>query len=270
MLVLRWAYTVWVGIVFVSLMLALLPLFMLYPLAGFRANLWLATLTMQVWFRSFLLLVFIPVRVSNRRQALQARPCIFIANHNSFLDTPIVKSVLGGRFLPLGKREQTKTPILGWIYRFNVVLVDRGDAESRARSMARMQQLLKQNISVFVFPEGRMNRTPHLLASFYDGAFRLALENHVPVCPFVVTNTRNIMPRGRWPIGLPRAVKAVFASPIPTQHLQLDDLPKLKAQSYDAMFQLMRQHAPEATPGYHAEPAPAEPPRPAAPRKRLK
>lgn len=260
-MVLRWAYTVWVGVVFISLMVALLPLFMIYPLFGFRVNLWLATVTMLFWFRVFLALVFIPVRVVNRRQAQQARPCVFVANHNSFLDTPIVKSVLGFRFLPLGKREQTRTPILGWIYRFNVVLVDRGDAQSRAQSMARMLQLLRKNISVFVFPEGRMNRTPHLLASFYDGAFRLALENQVPVCPFVVTNTRIIMPRGLWPIRLPRPVTAAFGTPIPTVGMTLEQLPDLKAQAYAAMHQLMRQHAPATTPGYDAEPAPAEPPR---------
>lgn len=259
---LRWVYTVWVGIVFIGLMLICLPFFMLYPLFGYTINLWLASLTMIFWFRAFLLLVGMPLWIHGRFKTRYARPCVFISNHASFLDTPAVKSTLGFGFQPLGKKEQTKQPVLGWIYRHNVILVDRSNPESRAISMANMGKLIRRKVSVFVFPEGTMNRSPYLLNSFYDGAFRLAIENQVPICPFISTNTRNLMPRGVFPMLGPGAIHMYFGEPIPTLGLTMENLPSLKQQSYDAMYDLLKQHAPKRTAGYdNPEKAPLNPTR---------
>lgn len=261
MLILRWLYTVWVGICFIVPMLLLLPFFLLYTLFGFRINLWLASVTMIAWFRLFLFLVGIRLKIVDPQGYRHRRPAVLISNHQSFLDTPIVKTALGFGFLPLGKIEQTRTPVLGWIYRFNVVLVDRSNPESRARSMQFMDSLLKRRIGVFVFPEGSMNRSEYLLKSFYDGAFRLAIENQVPIIPFVFTNTRHIMPRGVFPLHLPRRVTLAFGAPIPAEGLAETDLPAFKQQAYDTMHGLLRTYAPADTPGYNSGPAPLDPPK---------
>lgn len=258
---LRWVYTVWVGICFIVPMVAFLPLFLIYPVFGFRANLWLASVTMLVWFRLFLVLVGIRLRIVDPHGYRRLRPAVLITNHTSFLDTPVVKTALGFNFLPLGKKEQSRTPVLGWIYRHNVVLVDRSSAESRARSFQFMDGLLKRAIGVFVFPEGTMNRGPLLLKSFYDGAFRLSVENQVPVVPFAVTATRLIMPRGVFPLQLPRAVTVVFGPPILPNGATEADLPRLKQAGYDAVFDLLSAHAPAGTPGLGGAKAPLEPAR---------
>ncbi len=238
-----WVYTGWVAIVFVSLMLLTLPFFMLSAaLLSKRANLWVATTLMLFWFRLFMLLVFIRHRVRNAELIQGVKPCVYVGNHSSFLDVPTVKSALGYGFLPLGKKEQTKLPILGWIYAFNVILIDRSSETSRKASMEAMRQLMRDKYSILIFPEGTMNRTPYLIKSFYDGAFRLAIELQVPIIPFANTGVRNLMTRGSLRLR-PGACETVFGPPISTTGLTEADVPTLKRQVFDAMWALLSAHA---------------------------
>lgn len=248
-------YTVWVGISFIVPMLLFFPLFMLYPLFGPRANLWLASASMIAWFRLFGWLTFIRFTVHDRHVARSvngrpAWPCVYVGNHSSFLDIPAVKPALGFGFLPLGKREQVKTPVLGWIYRHNVILIDRADAGSRSASMLAMRSYLERGISVLVFAEGTMNRTDHLLKPFFDGAFRLAIEAQVPIVPFATIGARELMPRGTLQV-LPGHVQNWFAAPVDTLGMTEADIPALRRQVFERIWNLMLEHGNDKLIGWH-------------------
>jgi 1-acyl-sn-glycerol-3-phosphate acyltransferase len=248
---LLWLYTAYVAVIFVGLMLIHLPFFLLSALLlGTRANLWVSTTLMLSWFGLFHLLVFIPYRVRNKQLVAGARPCVFVGNHTSFLDVTTVKQALGYGFLPLGKAEQARMPFIGWIYKPNVILIDRSSEASRKASMERMRAFLASGYSILIFPEGTMNRTPYLLKSFYDGAFRLAIDAQVPIVPFVTTNVRKLMVRGSLRMR-PGRCETIFAAPIPTTGLTEADVPALKRKTFDVMWALMEQHAPADTIGLH-------------------
>lgn len=249
--VLLWIYTGYVAVVFVGLMFLHLPFFLLSALVlNTRANLWVSTTLMLSWFGLFHLLVFIPYSVRNRQRVAGARPCVFVGNHTSFLDVTTVKQALGYGFLPLGKAEQARMPFIGWIYKPNVILIDRSSEASRKASMDRMRDFLTKGFSILIFPEGTMNRTPYLLKSFYDGAFRLAIEAQVPIVPFVTTNVRKLMVRGSLRMR-PGSCQTIFADPIPTNGLSLADVATLKRKTFDVMWALLEQHAPADTIGLH-------------------
>lgn len=257
--VLLWIYTGYVAIIFVSLMLIHLPLFLLSAvLLSTRANSKVSTVLMYSWFGSFLFLVFIRFSVRNRHLIKNAKPCVYVGNHTSFLDVPTVKQALGFDFLPLGKAEQAKMPFIGWIYKPNVILIDRSSDASRSASMKRMRDFISMKYSILIFPEGTMNRTPYLLKSFYDGAFRLAIDAQVPIVPFVTTNVRKLMMRGSLKMH-PGKCETIFGEPISTKGLTMADVPALKRKTFDIMWDLLEANADSDTIGLHGPKPEIEP-----------
>jgi 1-acyl-sn-glycerol-3-phosphate acyltransferase len=257
---LRVLYSVVFAVLFCGLMVVALPLFLLFALAGGAAsklispaagrvvNVWPSYALMDLWFLLVMYPMGMPVLVYGMREAKRRRPCVFVANHQSYLDTLVIKLATPSPFMPLGKIEQTATPVLGLIYRYTVVLVDRSSEASRKASTERMRSVLGQGFSLMIFPEGTMNRTEWLIKPMYDGAFRLAIEAQVPIVPMVATNNRNIWPRGKWVLK-PGRCEVWYAPAIETTGLTLDDAPALRDRTYTAMFELMKSKAPAGTVG---------------------
>lgn len=257
MIVFRYLYTFYCFVLFVVPMLAFVPLFWLSGvLLNQKQNLWVATTLMLVWFRLWSWLSGIWVSTYNRRLRKGHQPCVYVSNHCSYLDTFSAKLALGYGFMPLGKKEQTKAPILGTIYKHNVILVDRSNAESRAKSMDYMRETLAKGISLLLFAEGTMNRTPYILKNFYDGAFRLAIEAQVPIVPMVGVGGRELLPRGSF-LPKPGWIRNYFLPPIPTAGKTTDDVDALKRETYFLMYDALRKLASENAIGKFEGPDPA-------------
>src|SRR6478735_5397355 len=82
---------------------------------------------------------------------------IFVANHISYLDAPVIVKTLHQRVRALGKAEVSKVPLFGFIYRNAVVTVDRSSSAHRANSVRILKSVIKKGISIFIFPEGTFN-----------------------------------------------------------------------------------------------------------------
>jgi 1-acyl-sn-glycerol-3-phosphate acyltransferase len=93
----------------------------------------------------------------------------------------------------LGKEEIRKIPVFGFIYSQGAVMVNRESTGARARSVRILKSLLKHHISVFIFPEGTFNETGKPLKSFYDGAFRIAIETQTPVKPVLFLDNYSLL-----------------------------------------------------------------------------
>jgi len=126
------------------------------------------------------------MEVENRERLDSARPCVFIANHQSFLDVVTFGSVFPERTVSAGKREIGRIPVFGWFYRLSGNLVlDRGNPRDARDSLdAAARTIRDENVSVWFMPEGHRNLGPTLLP-FKSGAFRLALAAKVPIVPVV-------------------------------------------------------------------------------------
>ncbi len=126
------------------------------------------------------------IEVENRERLEEHRPCVFVANHQSFLDVVTFGVIVPPRTVAVGKKEIRRIPIFGWFFRASGnLLLDRGNTEQTADALERAARILKEEgVSVWFMPEGHRNLGAELLV-FKTGAFRLALSAGVPIVPIV-------------------------------------------------------------------------------------
>ncbi len=231
----RILYSLYGIILFCALLLLLLPAFfvaslfgrikggnMLYAVCGFWADCWL-------------FLLGIRVKVSHIAGEAEQRPCIFVANHISYMDIPMIVKVIREPVRILGKEELSKVPVFGFVYRHAVVMVDRKSAGQRAKSVATLKAVLSKGISIFIFPEGTFNTTGQPLKDFYDGAFRIALETQTPLQPLVFPDTVKRMHYKTVFSLTPGTCRAVYLPLVPVSGYGDKEIARLKADVYAMM-----------------------------------
>jgi 1-acyl-sn-glycerol-3-phosphate acyltransferase len=187
-------------------------------------------LFLKLWAGIFSIFCFFPIRTRGYKLHNPEKAYIYISNHNSYLDAIAVVLSISGSVKPLGKIEMAKTPLFGMIYKRVVVLIDRKDKESRARSVEELKTDLARGQSILIFPEGTMNKTESDLADFYDGAFRLAIETQTDIAPMVILNARTLLPRANPLHVKPGIITCVFDEPVEVAGLIAEDLEDLKAK----------------------------------------
>jgi 1-acyl-sn-glycerol-3-phosphate acyltransferase len=140
----------------------------------------------RVFCRGLVQLMGWKIDVANRERLDSERPCVFVANHQSFLDVVTFGSIFPPRTVSAGKREIGMIPIFGWFYRLSGNLViDRDHPRGALVSLeSAAETIRKENLSVWFMPEGHRNSSGVLLP-FKSGAFRLARAAGVPVVPIV-------------------------------------------------------------------------------------
>lgn len=147
-----------------------------------------------LWADAWFFLVAIRVKTIYEVPKAESKSFIYVANHISYLDAGLLVKAVRKPLRPLGKSELGTIPVFGFIYRRAVVMVDRSSAKKRADSIDRMRAVIRTGISILVFPEGTFNETGGPLKSFYDGAFRIAIESGTPVKPMLFLDTYERMP----------------------------------------------------------------------------
>jgi 1-acyl-sn-glycerol-3-phosphate acyltransferase len=170
------------------------------------------------------------------------RSYIFVANHISYFDTAALVKTFRQPTRPLGKVEMTKIPVFGFIYKRAIVTVDRTSAHNRATSVLVLKSILNKGISVLVFPEGTFNETGKPLKSFYDGAFKIALETKTPIKPVLFLDTYKRMHYSSIFTLNPGQNRAVFLEEIETSGLTIKDMASLKEKVFKLMETKLREY----------------------------
>jgi len=182
----------------------------------------------RLWAR--LILVTSGVRVDLRGAPLPPpdRSCIFVANHASIYDIPILFTAVPRQLRIIAKESLGRFPFIGWhLRRSGHLLVDRQRAG--AGVFAKMRRLAGQGASLIVFPEG--SRTPDgRVQTFKRGVFLLAIENDWPIVPLSVAGSRIVMPKGRLMV-CPARVLVTVHEPLPTDGLGRGDARELAART---------------------------------------
>lgn len=126
------------------------------------------------------------------------RSYIFIANHQSMFDIPVVISTVPVQMRFAAKRSLFKIPVFGWAIRAGgLIPVDPGsDRRQAMATLAALQERLTDGISVLLFPEGSRS-LDGLVHPFERGAFLLALKTGLPVVPVGIRGTLGVQMRGR-------------------------------------------------------------------------
>ncbi|MGC2398830.1 MAG: lysophospholipid acyltransferase family protein [Acidobacteriaceae bacterium] len=131
------------------------------------------------------------------REHIPARPAIFMSNHVSNLDPPILLPLFPYRTAFFIKRSLLRIPIVGPGMRLaGFIPVDRdGRVESARESVEAANKVLRSGVSISTFPEGTRSRAGRLLP-FKKGPFYLALESGAPIVPVSIWGTEHMMIKG--------------------------------------------------------------------------
>jgi 1-acyl-sn-glycerol-3-phosphate acyltransferase len=121
---------------------------------------------------------------------------IFVSNHQSHYDTPVVFTSLPYQLRIIAKESLASFPVLGWhLKRGGHLFVDRRDPD-RAGILKRWRALVSDGLSLIVYAEGTRSADGHV-ARFKAGSFLLAIQAGLPIVPVAIIGTRAVMPKGR-------------------------------------------------------------------------
>ena len=151
---------------------------------------------------------------------------IFMSNHVSNLDPPILVPLIPGRTSVLAKREIWKIPIVNKALDLaEIVPVERSNRDAAINSIRRASEVMKHHINMTIYPEGTRSPDGRLLP-FKKGPFHLALETGFPIVPVTILGTEEMMPKGSY-IAKSGTATLVFHPPIdPKQVSSREDLMK--------------------------------------------
>ena len=177
-----------------------------------------------------MLLAFGRVRVTVRgAEHIPAGPCIFAANHLSYMDIPAAFGYIPTQFRIMAKASLFHLPFLGWhLRRSGHMPIARNNPRRAARSVLEAAGHVKEGMSVFVFPEGGRSLDGQL-GEFKPGTFLLAIKAGAPVVPVTINGTRTVLPYDSWRAN-PGHVELVFHPPIPTAGMHSDSARALAQQ----------------------------------------
>ena len=186
----------------------------------------------RIWLKIWLTIIGMPVQTIGK---MSPNRCVMIANHISYMDTLVLFPSTNNYFRILGNKEMSRIPLLSVIYKQIAILVDRSSPESRAKSFKLMFRVIRNNVSIFIFPEGKFNTSSGVLKPFYDGAFRLAISTQTPIQPIILPDTVNRWHySGIWKFW-PGKNRVIFLEPVSVEGMKLENLPLLKQKVFTLM-----------------------------------
>jgi 1-acyl-sn-glycerol-3-phosphate acyltransferase len=175
----------------------------------------------RTWARLILATTGVEVEVTGLDRLDPDRAYVFVANHQSIYDIPIVFWSLPYQVRIIAKASLGAFPFIGWhLRRTGHMLVDRKNPVRALRVFARASKLMDQGLCLIVFPEGTRSRDGRV-APFKGGSFFLALRTGLPVVPLSVVGSRHVMLKGRLAT-YPGRVKLIVHEPIDTGTLADD------------------------------------------------
>lgn len=223
MKILQAIFTIYSLVIFAVLMLVF-ALFIIVPvLINDRAGN-LSFFFIRLWARIWSGLSGFRFEIQGKEYINPKQPFIYIFNHRSFFDAPIIPIAIPQQVRALGKKELSKIPVFGWVVAKFAIWVERDNPESRKESIPKLIKFLQKGISIVVAPEGTRNDSENVLLPFRKGAFRLSIETGIPILPFAIIDADKIHKRGSLLLS-PGKVKVYFSKPVyPSDQHSIDEL----------------------------------------------
>jgi len=150
----------------------------------------------RLWSRLILVTTGVRVRVEGLEALEPGKTYIFVSNHQSIYDIPVIFWWLPYQLRIIAKESLGSFPFLGWhLRRTGHLLVDRRNPD-RSGILRRWRELVVNGLSLIIFPEG--TRSPDgKVGRFKAGSFMLAIEAGLPIVPVSIVGTRHVMRKGR-------------------------------------------------------------------------
>ncbi len=167
----------------------------------------------KLWARLLLAASFVRVRCQFETELDPQRGYVFMANHQSMFDIPVLLVTLPGQSRFLAKRGLFRIPIFGWgLHAGGFIPVDRKDRKAGAATFAAALDRLRKGRSILLFPEETRSTDGQLLP-FKRGGFLLALRSGYPIVPVGIRGTSAVQSKASYAIR-PGTVDVRFGTPI--------------------------------------------------------
>jgi 1-acyl-sn-glycerol-3-phosphate acyltransferase len=150
----------------------------------------------RAWSWLILATTGVSVEVRGLERLERGRTFIFVSNHQSIYDIPVIFSALPFQLRIIAKESLGRFPFLGWhLRRTGHLLVDRRNPD-RASILRQWKALVGQGLSLIVFPEGTRSADGRV-GVFKAGSVLLAIEAQLPIVPVSIDGTRHVMRKGQ-------------------------------------------------------------------------
>lgn len=151
----------------------------------------------HLWGRVMISILLLPVKVEGREHLKPGQSYVFVSNHQGAFDIFLIYGYLNRNFKWMMKRQLRKMPLIGIACEYaHHIFVDKRGPSKVKETYDKARDILKEGMSLVVFPEGARTFTGHM-GKFRRGAFMLADELQLPVCPLTINGSFNVMPRMR-------------------------------------------------------------------------
>jgi 1-acyl-sn-glycerol-3-phosphate acyltransferase len=155
------------------------------------------TRTLGLWWIKLILIVAgIKVVVQGAEKLRVEKRYVFIANHQSHIDIPVLIGGMRHHLSFIAKKELFSIPFFGWgMYGLGHIWIDRTNARKAHASIQRaIKRLQKDTISLVLFPEGTRSLDGKI-GQFKQGSFLLAQQAGVEIVPIAIRNTSRLLPK---------------------------------------------------------------------------
>jgi 1-acyl-sn-glycerol-3-phosphate acyltransferase len=143
-----------------------------------------------------------------------SKPYLFMSNHQSLYDIPILFAALKGRLRMVAKKELFSVPIWGPALQVSeFISIDRKDRYKAVQSLKEAARIMQSGINVWMAPEGTRSRDGKLLP-FKKGGFMLALETGAQIVPVAIRGAGAVIPPKSFRLSLGHRVEVEFGQPI--------------------------------------------------------
>ncbi len=236
----RKIYTVYAGLTFFVTFLFLFPLFLLiiaikpWRKFGYHIN--------KIWAIFYFRIIFKKLEIEPHPDIDKDKVYIYCPNHFSYLDIPIM-GFAPNNIIFVGKRELSKLPLFGFMFRKLHITVDRESKRGSYETYQQCKEMIQKGRSLVLFPEGGItSRCPPKMGRFKDGPFRIAIEQQIPVIPVTIPYNWIILPEKKKMLMEKGDLKVIFHQPIATSSLKVEDIKSLKDEVFDIIEKELKEH----------------------------
>lgn len=153
---------------------------------------------------------------------------VFVANHQSAYDIPLIMAVLPRNFGFIAKKELKFFPLVGgWMRAMKCVFIDRSSPRKARKGIEKAVRNLKEGHSMVVFPEGTRSRSPRM-GDFHTGSLQIAYRAGSTIVPLTIRDTYKL--REEHDRITPGAVELIVHPAVPTAGLQKKELQELSGR----------------------------------------
>jgi len=193
----------------------------------------------RFWSKVLLKIAGVKMTLEGVEKIDRNRGYVFVSNHVSYMDTPVVLAHIPVQFRFLAKKGLFRVPFLGYhLTRAGHLPVPRDNPRDAVKTMSEAGRIIRERgISVLIFPEG--GRSLEGLKPFKEGAAYIAIKAGVPIVPVALLGTLEVLPMHSLNVR-PGHVTLRVGDPIPTADLKLQDRAMLTQQLHDRVAELLQ------------------------------